>query len=219
MRKTQENLNLLTIIFIVSLVISNVITGKVINTGVNFFGSPITIAGAIICYPITYLITDIVGEIWGKNEANRIVRYGFIGQVIATLIIVITTYTPAVDPAMQEAYVALLGQNWIFVVGSLVAYLISQNLDVTIFHAIRERYIALHGNRSGGRWIWNNASTITSQFVDTAVFITIAFGVGFGWLWNDPQMLINMLIGQYLVKFACALIDTPFFYFFTRNRA
>lgn len=219
MRKTQENLNLLTIVFIVTLVISNVITGKVINLGISLFGNPITIAGAIICYPVTYLITDIVGEIWGKKEANRIVRYGFLSQIIATLIIILTTYTPAVDPAMQEAYVALLGQNWVFVVGSLAAYLVSQFLDVTIFHTIRSRYIERHGSTKGGKWIWNNLSTMTSQLVDTAIFITIAFGLGFGWLWSAPGMLVNMLIGQYLVKFACALIDTPFFYFFTRDRA
>lgn len=219
MRKTQENLNLLTIVFIVTLVISNVITGKVINLGISLFGNPITIAGAIICYPVTYLITDIVGEIWGKKEANRIVRYGFLSQIIATLIIILTTYTPAVDPAMQEAYVALLGQNWVFVVGSLAAYLVSQFLDVTIFHTIRSRYIERHGSTKGGKWIWNNLSTMTSQLVDTAIFITIAFGLGFGWLWSAPGMLVNMLIGQYLVKFVCALIDTPFFYFFTRDRA
>lgn len=218
MRKTQENLNLLTIVFIVTLVISNVITGKVINLGISLFGNPITIAGAIVCYPITYLITDIVGEIWGKKEANRIVRYGFIAQIIATIIIIITTYTPAVDPAMQDAYVALLGQNWVFVIGSLVAYLVSQYLDVTIFHGVRDKYIARHGSVKGGKWIWNNISTMTSQLIDTAIFITIAFGLGFGWLREAPGMLVNMLIGQYLVKFVCAIIDTPFFYFFTRDR-
>ena len=87
MRRTPEALNILTIIFIVSLVISNVITGKVIDTGITLFGNPVTIAGAVICYPVCYLITDIVGEMWGKREANKIVKYGFIGQVLATLII------------------------------------------------------------------------------------------------------------------------------------
>ena len=125
MRKTTENLNILTIVFIVCLVISNVITGKVIDTGFTLFGEPLTIAGAIICYPICYLITDIVGELWGKKEANRIVKYGFIGQVIATLIVFITTYTPYIDPTMQHAYTKLLGLNWVFVVGSLSAYLVS----------------------------------------------------------------------------------------------
>lgn len=211
MRKTQESLNILTIVFIVCLVISNVITGKVVDTGFTLFGEPLTVAGAIICYPICYLITDIVGEIWGKKEANKIVKYGFIGQVLATLIILITTYTPYIDPTMQYAYEKLLGLNWVFVVGSLSAYLVSQYLDVHIFHNLKEKY-AEH------KWIRNNASTMLSQFVDTAVFITIAFGLGFGWLFDNQIALMNMLIGQYLVKLLCAVVDTPFFYFFTRAR-
>lgn len=210
MRKTTENLNILTIIFIVSLVIANVITGKIIDTGITLFGQPLTIAGAIICYPICYLITDIVGEVWGKQEANKIVKYGFIGQVIATLIVFITTYTPYIDPAMQEAYTKLLGQNWVFVVGSLSAYLISQYLDVHIFHTLKDK--------GGAKWIRNNASTMTSQFVDTAVFITIAFGLGFGWLFDNQIALMNMLIGQYLIKLIIAVLDTPIFYLLTKER-
>lgn len=211
MKKTQETLNVLTIIFIVSLVIANVITGKIIDTGITLFGQPLTIAGAIICYPITYLITDIVGEVWGKREANKIVKYGFIGQVIATLIIVVTTHTPYIDPTMQYAYEKLLGQNWVFVVGSLSAYLISQYLDVHIFHKLKSKCKGKH------KWIRNNVSTMTSQFVDTAVFITIAFGLGFGWLFDNQIALLNMLIGQYLIKVILAALDTPLFYYFTRE--
>lgn len=211
MKKTPQNLNLLTTVFIVSLVIANAITGKIIDTGLTLFGNPVTIAGAIICYPITYLITDVVGEVWGKAEANKIVKYGFIGQVVATIIIVLTTYTPYVDPEMQAAYVKLLGQNWVFVLGSLTAYLVSQYLDVHIFHSIKEK-------SSKHKWIRNNVSTITSQFVDTAIFVTIAFGLGFGWLFDNQAALLNMLIGQYAIKFAIALLDTPFFYAMTRNR-
>lgn len=210
MRKTQENLNLLTIIFVVALVVANAVTGKIIDTGITLFGNPITIAGAIICYPITYLITDIVGEVWGKQEANKIVKYGFIGQVIATLIIFVTTYTPYVDPTMQYAYVKLLGQNWVFVIGSLSAYLVSQYLDVHIFHKLKSK-----SNKK--KWLRNNASTIISQFVDTVIFITIAFGLGFGWLFDNHIALLNMIIGQYAIKFVIALMDTPFFYFFTRE--
>lgn len=217
MKKTNDNLTRLTALFCTCLVISNVITGKVLDTGLIFFNQPLTIAGAVICYPITYLITDIVGEIWGKAEANKIVKIGLICQVIATVIIVITQYLPYVDSNMQCAYTQLLGQNWVFVIGSLAAYMVSQHLDVTIFHKIRDKYIERCGSTKGGRWIWNNISTMTSQLVDTVIFITISFGFGFGWLFNNQQALINMMIGQYLVKFAIALLDTPFFYAFTRK--
>lgn len=212
MRKTPETLNILTIVFIVSLVISNVITGKVIDMGITLFGNPVTIAGAVICYPVCYLITDIVGEMWGKQEANKIVKYGFIGQVLATLIIAATTYTPYLDMDMQAAYVKLLGQNWVFVAGSLSAYLASQYLDVHIFHTLKEK------TNGKSKWIRNNASTMLSQLVDTAIFIIIAFGFGFGWIFDNQVALLNMVIGQYLIKLIIAVLDTVPFYILTRER-
>lgn len=82
-----------------------------------------------------------------------------VGQILATVLIVGTQYIPAHDPAAQAAYELLLGQNWVFVIGSLAAYLCSQAWDVRVFHKIRDVYIKRHGSTKGGRWIWNNAST------------------------------------------------------------
>lgn len=219
MKKNNKNLMLLSMLFVVSLVIANVVTAKVIETGIPLFGTTITIPGAALCYAITFLITDIVGEIWGKEEADRIVRYGFIGQVVATLLIVLTQFLPAVDSSMQASYEMLLGQNIIFVIGSLIAYVISQHWDVWIFHKIRNKFVKKEGSNKS-RWIWNNASTMTSQIWDTVIFIGIAFGIGFGWLFDISMWptLGAMMVGQYLIKFVLALLDTPFFYFFTRNK-
>lgn len=220
MKKNNKNLMLLSMLFVVSLVIANVVTAKVIQTGIPLFGTTITIPGAALCYAITFLITDIVGEIWGKEDADRIVRYGFIGQVVATCLIVLTQFLPAVNPEMQVSYEMLLGQNVVFVIGSLVAYLISQHWDVWIFHKIRNKFINKEGTNKS-RWIWNNASTMTSQIWDTVIFIGIAFGIGFGWLFDVSMWptLGAMMVGQYLIKFILALLDTPFFYFFTRKKA
>lgn len=218
MKKTNKNLILLSMIFAVSLIISNVVTAKTIQTGILLFGeTTITIPGAVLCYAITFFITDVIGEIWGKKEANQTVILGFVCQIIATLLIIFTQYLPAVDLNMQNAYEMLLGQNWIFVIGSLVAYFISQSLDVWIFHKLRNKFIKQDGNNKS-RWIWNNVSTMTSQILDTVIFIGIAFGVGFGWLWKNPIALFNMFVGQYLIKFILALLDTPFFYLLTRKR-
>lgn len=213
MKKTDANLNTLTILFCVALVISNVVTGRIIPAP---FG--LTVAGGLLIYPLTFLITDVVGEIWGKREANAVVMYGFMAQIAATVLIVLTGFLPCIDPAADSAYDKLLGQNWIFVVGSLTAYLAAQTWDVYIFHRIRDWYIRRHGNTKGGRWIWNNASTATSQIIDTAIFITIAFGIGFGWLWHDMGALISMMVGQYAMKLFLALLDTPIFYALTRTR-
>ena len=218
MKRTNSNLTLLCMIFSVSLVISNVVTAKLIDVPVTLFGSHIQLPGAAVCYAVTFLMTDVIGEIWGKKEANACVRFGFICQVFATLLIIFTQYLPAVDPNMQSAYNSLLGQNWIFVVGSLIAYICSQAWDVYIFHRIRDKYVSIDGN-SRRRWIWNNVSTMTSQIIDTVLFIGISFGLGFGWLFNPDMhtVLLGMMIGQYLIKFALAALDTPIFYILTRK--
>lgn len=220
MKKTESNLMLLTTIFAVSLVISNVVTAKLFDTGLTIFGVPIGLPGAAVCYAVTYLMTDVIGEIWGREQANKTVVLGFVAQIFATALIILTQYMPAVDPAMQTAYEMLLGQNWVFVIGSLVAYFCSQSWDVWIFHKIRDRYIQKHGSTKGGRWIWNNASTMTSQIIDTVIFIGISFGLGFGWLFDAAMLptLGAMMIGQYVFKLILAALDTPFFYLLTQKR-
>jgi len=219
MKKTNNNLTFISILFVVALVISNVVTSKLFYTGIPLFGAVITLPGAALCYAITFLATDVIGEIWGKNEANKAVKFGFVGQIMATLLITLTKYLPAVDAGVQEAYDTLLGQNIMFVIGSLLAYCISQSWDVFIFHKIRDAYIKKHGSTKGGRWIWNNTSTMTSQIIDTVIFIGFSFGIGYGWFFNAEMRptLFVMMIGQYLVKFLLAAIDTPFFYLLTRK--
>ena len=219
MKKTEQNLSLLRMLFAVSLVISNVVTAKLIFTGINLFGVSVTLPGAAVCYAITFLMTDVIGEIWGKKEANKTVWLGFICQVLATLLIILTKYLPAADPAAQEAYDTILGQNYIFVIGSLIAYFASQTWDVWFFHKIRDRYIAKHGSTKGGRWLWNNGSTMTSQIIDTVLFIGISFGIGFRWLFDSSMLptLAAMMVGQYFLKFILAAVDTPFFYLLTRK--
>lgn len=219
MKKTESNLQLLYMVFAIGLVIANAIGAKVFDTGITLFGAPVTITSGAIAYPITFLCTDIIGELWGKKEATRAVKFGVVCQALATSIIVIARYLPATEEAYQDAYVMLLGQNYMFVLGSIVAYLCSQTCDVHIFHAIRNAYIKKHGTTKGGKWIWNNVGTMTSQLVDSAVHVTIAFGIGFGWLFDSAMytVLFNMVLGQWLIKVILAALDTPFFYFFTRN--
>ena len=191
MKKTNTNLMLCAMVFAVALVISNVITAKTIQTGIPLFGSTILVPSAVICYCVTFLMTDVIGEIWGRKEARTVV---------------------------QASYEMLLGQNAIFVLASMSAYLLSQSWDVFIFHRIRNRLLG-SGKSTRSRWIWNNASTMTSQIIDTVVFIGIAFGFGFGWLFDSAMLpqLGAMMVGQYLCKFVLAALDTPIFYLLTRK--
>ena len=218
MKKTTTNLMLCAMVFAVALVIANVITAKTVQTGIPLFGSIILVPSAVICYCVTFLMTDVIGEIWGKREARTVVLGGFGCQVLALCIILIGQAMPPADEGMQAAYEMLLGQNAVFVVASMAGYLLSQSWDVFVFHKIRERVLA-GGKTPRSRWIWNNASTMTSQLIDTVVFIGIAFGFGFGWLFDAALLgqLGAMMVGQYLCKLVLAALDTPVFYFLTRR--
>ena len=219
MRKTDRNLLITLTLFVISIVIANVVGARTVTTGLSFGRITLALSGGAITYAVTFLCTDIIGEIWGKAVAKSVVKYGFIGQVFATFCIMITGLFPAVDPVMDNAYQTLLGQNWVFVIGSLSAYLVSQTWDVVVFHKIRDWYIRQHGSTAGGKWLWNNASTLTSQIWDTVIYAVISFGLGLGWLFSPEGrvQLIGIIIGQYLLKACLALLDTPLFYFFTRN--
>lgn len=79
-----------------------------------------------------------------------------------------------------------------------------------VFHKLRDKYIAKHGSVRGGRWIWNNASTMTSQAIDTIIFILLAF-------WGTVPNIWAMVISQYVLKLVLAALDTPVFYLLTQE--
>lgn len=205
MKKTQTNLTIVNCIFVTTLIIANVVSSKV----VSFWG--LTVPAAIIAYPLTFLMTDVIGEIWGKKEANKTVLIGFVCQILSLLLIGGAMLLPVASFADNQAeFKAILGTSFRVVFASMIGYLCSQTWDVWIFHKIRDKYIAKHGSTKGGKWIWNNASTMTSQIIDTAIFITIAF-VG-----TVPN-IFTMILSQYLIKLIYAALDTPFFYLLTRR--
>lgn len=200
MKKTTQNLILLNCFFVASLIVANVVACKV----VDIFG--LTVPAAVAAYPLTFLCTDIIGELWGKEEANRTVKTGIIIQLSSLILLYITIWLPpAVFAAgFQAIYQQVLGSSIRFVAASLCAYIASQSCDVLIFHKLRVK------SRGKHKWLRNNASTMTSQLIDTAIFITIAF-------WGEVPNLLFMIISQYVIKLCLALLDTPFFYFFTRD--
>lgn len=206
MQKTTTNLVLLNCIFVVSLIVANVVASKIVAIGV------FVVPAAIVAYPITFLMTDVIGEIWGKEEANKTVKRGFICQIISLAMIGLSILLPVAPFANnQTEFTMILQSSFRVVTASMIAYLCSQSWDVWVFHKIRDLYIKKHGDTKGGRWIWNNASTMTSQIIDTAIFITVAFAG------KVPNILI-MIGSQYLIKFVYALLDTPFFYLMTNKR-
>ena len=200
MQKTTFNLILLNSIFMIGLVMSNLFGGKIISV-LGF-----TVAGAIITYPLTFLATDIIGEIWGKQEANDCVKIGIIVQLIFLALGYLSLAIPPQEASesLQQSLTVVLNQGLRMTLASLGAFSVSQFLDVFLFHKLKE---SCNGKK---KWLRNNLSTMTSQLVDTLIFITIAF---YGVVDNLPAMVL----GQYVIKLLLALGDTPFFYFFTRR--
>ena len=200
MQKTTFNLILLNSIFMIGLVMSNLFGGKIISV-LGF-----TVAGAIITYPLNFLSTDIIGEIWGKQEANDCVKIGIIVQLIFLALGYLSLAIPPQEASesLQQSLTVVLNQGLRMTLASLGAFSVSQFLDVFLFHKLKE---SCNGKK---KWLRNNLSTMTSQLVDTLIFITIAF---YGVVDNLPAMVL----GQYVIKLLLALGDTPFFYFFTRR--
>lgn len=200
MKKTTNNLIAINAVFIMSLLVANVVAGKV----VDLFG--FIVPAAVVAYGITFLCTDVINEIWGKKQAQKTVMLGLKVQLASMVLILLAIWLPpaifAVD--FNVAFKTVLGQNVRVVFASLTAYAISQAHDVISFNFWRNKTKGKH------KWIRNNLSTMTSQIIDTAIFITIAF-------WGLVPNLLWMIFSQYVIKAIIALIDTPFFYLITRK--
>jgi uncharacterized integral membrane protein (TIGR00697 family) len=187
---------------VAGLVVANIIAAKVVLLW-NF-----VLPAAIIIYPFTFLLTDIIGELYGKEEANRTVWYGLLASVFAMVIIYVGMLLPVAPfmPEKQSAYEALLGPNRRIVFASLLAYLCSQKHDVWAFHYLKH---LTHGRH---KWLRNNLSTMVSQLVDTVIFIGLAF-------WGTVPNLGQMILGQYVIKVLIAWGETPLFYLITAKRS
>lgn len=163
----------------------------------------------VILYSSIYFATDLLSERYGRREANRAVMIGF---VVSIMIIIMTSisimYLPSTNPKtahfasdIHEATKTLFNFTPRFVLGSLVAYFISQSFDVWIYHYIREKTQGRH------LWLRNNLSTLISQAIDTTIY-----GLVVWWGVVDLSTAISLALAKYVFKVAIALLDTPFLY-------
>ena len=217
MKKTEKNLIILIALFVTSLLTANIISSNgMILTNIYIGKIQLLAPAAVLAYAITFLMTDIIGQIWGKKEANFAVIVGLIAQVLCSALIFLTPIIFKRWFVGSDVYSVLSSLGW-FTAGSLVAYICSQTWDIFVFHKIKDWAKKRFGEEKYNkqRWLWNNGSTMTSQIIDTVIFISIGFGIG---LKMRGAELVGLMIGQYLIKFCLALLDTPIFYLFTRVR-
>ncbi len=192
----NKNYFVLASLFITCLLTSNIIAAKIVDLwGMQF-------PSAVFVYPVTFLLTDTINEVWGQNRARLTVMTGFFMSLVMLFFLYLgQILPPAPFYEHQEAYQAVLGAVPRIVLASMLAYLISQLYDVWMFNVIKKM--------SKGKFLWlrNNLSTVTSQLIDTVVFITVAF-----WGVYPGASLGTLILSQYLVKLIIAVIDTPFCY-------
>jgi uncharacterized integral membrane protein (TIGR00697 family) len=190
------NIRFIKYLFVTSLLLANIMASKIIVIG------GLILPAAIILYPLTFLFTDVVSEIEGRESARTLVMTGFYMSIVMVAVLFIgKLLPPAPFWQHQGAYETILGSTPRIVLASMIAYLISQNHDVWAFHWLKKK--------TEGRYLWlrNNLSTVVSQLIDSVLFIGIAFAGTY-----PMKTIAVMIASQYLVKVGIALLDTPFCY-------
>jgi len=202
-RQAETIFLILASLFITSLVTSNLIFQKFFSW--NPFGwYHFELSVGIIAYPITFLITDIISEIYGSKRANSVVIAGIFASFFALLIVVVSTEAHATtwSPIGNVVFKQVFGFTYIAVGASLAAYLFAQFLDVKVFHFWKRVTNGKH------LWIRNNFSTIASQLVDTITILLLLCGFGV----IEWELFWILVLNGYLFKVMFALCDTPVIY-------
>ena len=208
---------ILGLLFVTSLIVSNLIFKKFFYYypfNSSLFGVKLfEISVGILPYPITFLITDLISEIYGKKKANEVVFGGIIASFFAMGIIYISNVVPATSwsPVSDEMFSTVFGSTSIAVISSMLAYLFAQFVDIQIYHFWKSITKGKH------LWLRNNFSTFLSQFIDTATVLILLCSFGeIQW-----RLFTGLLMAGFLFKVIIAALDTPILYifvFFIRKR-
>jgi len=193
-------------IFIASLVSCNLIFQKFF-TWSPFGLYTFEISVGILPYPITFLVTDIISEVYGLKRANRVVMAGLIASIFVLGVVTVADLAPATDwsPVTDSQFSKVFGLTSVSVGASMAAYLLAQLIDVRLFHFWKRLTKGKH------LWIRNNFSTMTSQLVDTTVVVGLLCSVGA----IDWERFGELVFAGWLFKALVAAFDTPVLYLST----
>jgi uncharacterized integral membrane protein (TIGR00697 family) len=209
----------LAAVFITALVTAQLLAVKVLGLSLPYrlpiVGGSLLVPAGVVAYALTFFATDCYAELYGRWSATVLVNIGFAMNFVMLGLVWLAIRLPGsgagVDPA---AFGRVLAPSTNIVLGSLLAYLVSQNLDVITFDSLRVR------TQGDYLWLRNLLSTATSQLVDTCIFIAVAFWavpriLGFGQV-EAGFVLLQLVVGQYLLKLLLAVLDTPLVYLLVR---
>ncbi|OAQ51373.1 integral membrane-like protein [Natrinema mahii] len=202
-------------LFVTALVTAQLTASKVLAfelpVALPITGAQLALPGAALAYALTFLASDCYTELYGRRAAQVLVNVGFVLNFVVLALVWSTIAAPAAPTSVDPgAFETALGASTNVVLGSLLAYVVSQNWDVLVFHRIREY------TGPEKLWLRNIGSTASSQAIDTVIFVVVAFAVapavlGVGTVLT-PDLLLSLIVGQYLLKLAIALLDTPVVY-------
>ena len=188
-------------IFIASLVTCNLIANKFVTVDLGF--KVFIVSAGILPYPLTFLVTDLISELYGQKKANLVVLTGFVSSMFVLLFLWIGGQFNAIPDSVvnDQTYNSVFKNAWRIIAASMTAYLFAQFVDVKIFHFWKRLTNGKH------LWLRNNASTVASQLLDTTLVISILF-VG---VWSTDQ-IFSAVIDGWIFKMLMALVDTPIIY-------
>ena len=212
---TQENKRaaykiymILATLFITALVVSNLIFQKFFYWypfHLELFGTKLfEISVGILPYPITFLLTDLISEIYGKKNANQVVLIGLFASVFSLGIVFLANVVPATSwsPVSDDLFSTVFGNTATAVFASMLAYLFAQFIDIQIYHFWKRLTQGKH------LWIRNNFSTFSSQLVDTlTILLLLCYFNVIAW-----ENFWGLLLSGFLFKVLVAIFDTPFLY-------
>lgn len=202
-----EKFDVLVALYIFGIMVAELMGAKTV-TLTNFSWMHLHASVAIFVMPLLFTITDVVNEVYGRARARRLVRIGLmvVGLQLVTALLFTALPASARYQGSEAAYDAIFGTSVRFALASLVAFAVSELLDVAVFARLRQRL----GTRA--LWFRNNASNIVSQFFDSAVFIVLAFyavGESFG---SNLSFLVGIIVPYWLIRCVLSVVETPLVY-------
>ena len=215
MTRGQRLFVILSGLFIAFLFMAELTGGKLFQVGVegvppfSFFGlDVITMTLGVIPFPVTFIITDLLNEYFGRRGVRFVTLLGMVALIGAYLLILIDIRIPAArfSPVTDEAFQNVFANSGAIIYASMVAYLIGQFIDMQIFHFIRRKTANRH------IWLRATGSTLVSQLIDSFVVIYIAFGSGIGTQTLPLDQVGGIAATNFLYKVVVAIAITPLIY-------
>ena len=194
-------------LYIFAIVTVQLMGAKVVPFG-NFFGVNLSISVAIFLMPLLFTVTDVVVEIYGKERARSLVWTGMMIIVLLIAYTMLSTSLPAANRFLptNDAYNTIFGTSIRLAIASIFAFASAEMIDVLIYSKLREKM------KQKGMWLRNNVSNFIGQFIDSSVFMIIAFYSFDISPISNYNFLIGIILPYWIVKCLMSVIGTPLAY-------